>query len=394
MDPRSYLGRLGAGVPLAALLLLTTFAPAAGADRDGDGLRDGFEKRWGVTSPDKPDSDGDGVVDSAEDNDRDKLGNLGEQRFGTKPGKKDSDRDGIPDGREDKDGDGRSNAREQDQRKLPRALRPTLADAEPDAPTDRAGCLTKRRQSTPKKCWFGPSGSETTVAIMGDSHALMWLPPAIRAAKKDGWRLVSLLKGGCTPVLGTMNTGQFELDGGRTCRQWRKNVYAWLRDHPVDLFILAHADSYQIVNGQGGIIKASLKPKTWKKGMRRTLDGLPRRTQAMLLGDVPRNEGNPIKCLMSHKRNISACVNRMEPRSERTIEVALRRVAAEKGAHFRTLFGKICTYDPCPLVQGKTLMWRDRHHVTATFANKLTPSVREIIRSGLASSRAQSVRRR
>jgi hypothetical protein len=227
---------------------------------------------------------------------------------------------------------------------------------------------------------------------MGDSHALMWLPPAITTAKQEGWRLVSLLKGGCTPVLGTMNTGQYDLDGGRSCRQWRQNVFRWLRGNPVDLFILAHADSYQIVNGKGGIIGGKSKVRAWKKGMRRTLDGLPSRTQAMLWGDVPRNHGNPIKCLKSHKSNISACVNRMEPRAKRTIEVALRKVASEKGALFSTLFGKICSYDPCPLVQGNILMWRDRHHVTATFADQLTPSVRRILRAGLKSATASHTR--
>ena len=29
---------------------------------------------------------------------------------------------------------------------------------------------------------------------------------------------------------------------------------------------------------------------------------------------------------------------------------------------FRTLYGKVCTYDPCPLVQGDVLVWRDGGH--------------------------------
>ena len=35
--------------------------------------------------------------DEAEDDDGDRLGNLGEQRWGTHPGKKDTDGDGTPD---------------------------------------------------------------------------------------------------------------------------------------------------------------------------------------------------------------------------------------------------------------------------------------------------------
>ncbi len=66
-------GRAGA----LALMLLLAAVPAAAADRDGDGLRDGFETKWGLTSPDDRDSDNDGVVDSAEDHDHDDLGDLG-----------------------------------------------------------------------------------------------------------------------------------------------------------------------------------------------------------------------------------------------------------------------------------------------------------------------------
>ncbi len=85
---------------LAALLLTVLTTPGVlAADRDRDGLADWFERKYGVTSPDRKDSDWDGVIDAAEDNDGDRLSNLGEQRFGTHPGQPDSDGDGISDGR-------------------------------------------------------------------------------------------------------------------------------------------------------------------------------------------------------------------------------------------------------------------------------------------------------
>ena len=185
------------GAALGLVLLLLAALPAAAADRDGDGLRDGFEARYGVTDPDRRDSDGDGVIDAAEDNDGDKLGNLGEQRFGTHPGKRDSDGDGRSDGREDKDGDGRSNAREQDQRPLPAGLRPSLAKAPDDITRYAATCGVRSGQAAVNRCVFGDPDAATTVVLMGDSKATMYLPPLIVASRQEGWRLVSLLKGRC-----------------------------------------------------------------------------------------------------------------------------------------------------------------------------------------------------
>ena len=97
---------------------------AAGFDTDGDGLRNTFENQAGVTSSSDPDSDGDGVVDAAEDNDGDRLSNRAEQKFGSHPGIRDSDGDGTPDGKEDADRDGRSNAVEQDHRRVPARPQP------------------------------------------------------------------------------------------------------------------------------------------------------------------------------------------------------------------------------------------------------------------------------
>ncbi len=47
------------------------------------------------------------------------------------------------------------------------------------------------------------------------------------------------------------------------------------------------------------------------------------------------------------------------------------------------LCDQICSYDPCPVVQGRTMMWRDKTHLTATFTERLTPSMRTILRDVL-----------
>ncbi len=44
------------------------------------------ELAWGVSDPGLADSDGDGLIDAAEDADGDGLGALGEQRFSTDAG--------------------------------------------------------------------------------------------------------------------------------------------------------------------------------------------------------------------------------------------------------------------------------------------------------------------
>lgn len=367
-------------VVLATLLVTLLGVPAAAAlDSDEDGLRDTFENRAGVTSSSDPDSDGDGVVDAAEDNDGDRLSNRGEQKFGSHPGIRDSDGDGTPDGKEDADGDGRSNAVEQDHRRVPLGLSPRLAAARADVSPYKAGCQTTAKSSAVVTCSYGPEDSPTTVVLMGDSHAMQLATPIVPIAEENGWHLTTLVKKACPPVLGIHNRAQKWADDGASCRQWRRNALAWLQADPPDYIILAHSDSYGIGTLAGRKIKGDQRAPVWRDGMKRTLGQMPPSSQVLLLGDIPYNRLNPVACLRKNPKNISKCVTSRQPLYKRKIELALEQAAEAKGARFRRFYGKVCSYDPCPVIQGEVLMYRDRGHLTATFTRQLTPTFRRML---------------
>ena len=369
---------------LAAVLLTALATPAVlAADRDKDGLADWFERKHGVTSPDRRDSDWDGVIDSAEDSDGDRLSDLGEQRFGTHPGQPDSDGDGISDGAEDSDRDGRSNAKQQDQRPVPARLRPSLAEATTDFSGITRGCDSPKGSAGLRRCWFGKAGSGRRVVLMGDSHAMMMVAPIARVAEGDGWRLETMLKGGCMPILGSMNQGQVAIDGGRSCRNWRSRAIKAVEARPPDLFIITSSESYKLLDGSGRVIPKSKRPAIWQAGLERMIERMPSGTRVLVLGDVPNNSEHPVRCLRLNPKDMSRCVTRREPLSERKVEQALRAAVAEHDERFATLYHKICSYDPCPVVQGRTMMWRDRSHLTGTYARQLTPALRRILRDVL-----------
>ena len=367
-----------AGTWLVALALTLVASPVTGADRDGDGLRDGFEKKYGVTSFLERDSDGDGVVDSAEDNDGDRLSDLGEQRFRTDPGKRDTDGDGRLDGGEDADRDGRSNAREQDQRPLPAKLRPTLSKAAGDRQPDRRGCQVAHGRSKVIKCVFGdPSGSRT-LALVGDSNLTQYLTPLKRLAKARGWRVELMAKSSCPSFLGLHNERQWEVDKGVSCRRWRLAVIDKLQANPPDYLIYANV-RYQLRTIKGKPIAESRSPRLWRDAVKRTLERLPPQTEAVVLGMLPPRSGDPTNCLKVNRKDMSRCQVRRKAAYQRPIDQALKAGAKAAGQHYGTLHDKICSYDPCPLVQGKVLVWRDGIHITETFAKRLEPALADII---------------
>lgn len=369
------MGRHAAAASIVAMLALLVMAmPVSARDRDGDGLRDGFEKRYGVTSPSKADTDGDGVVDSAEDDDGDRLSNLAEQRFKTDPGNPDTDGDGVRDGDEDHDGDGRRNAREQDQRPVPRGLRPTLAGSIDDVPSRKVACLSKTNESRIRPCAYGDLRAGTTVVIFGDSHASHWLPALDRAGSNKGWRVVSLVKGSCR------SAWHVRPGAPRTpCAGWRRNALRWLNKHEPDVIIISNASPREG------------KAADWKARLDSTIAALPSRSQVVVLSDTPKPDGMPADCLLRHQDDMSRCVFRRAAKLPTAIVDAEKAAAADAGALHASLFDKVCSYDPCPLVQGDRLIYRGVHHLTATISRQLAPSMRAIVEEALAMAAATDV---
>ncbi|MEX1296479.1 MAG: SGNH hydrolase domain-containing protein [Candidatus Limnocylindrales bacterium] len=359
-----------------ALGLALSSGPVVAADTDGDGLRDAFEKRHGLTSHLLADSDGDGVIDAAEDHDGDDLGGRGEQRFKTDPGDRDSDDDGVPDGREDADGDGTPNAIDQHRRPLPAGVRPAPSDAFFDVAPQAPDCGVPNGERRLDLCHFGDRESKVEVVLVGDSKATMYLPPAIVAAEQEGWHLTTMLKGRCTPVLGTMARFQRVLDGGLSCRRWRNSAFEHLRGDPPDLIVLVFSDDYVLVDRKDRKLDEAQKRRALRTGLEATLAALPSSSQVVLLADAPRSTINAPKCLERHPRDMSACLTLRPPASAARIDTAIRRGVRAGGGTYRTLEDRICPYQPCPLVQGDILIYKDKGHLTVTFTEQLAPSLR------------------
>jgi hypothetical protein len=396
-------GRLLFGNPLVlgSLLVLAVVGilPAAGAtavpqseasasaapeaDSDGDGLRDRFEVAWGVTSATLADSDGDGLIDAAEDLDGDGLGALAEQRYGTDPGLADSDGDGLSDGAEDSDGDGVSDALQQDRRRLPEGLQPTLEMAWWDRSSsydDR--CHNDAVDPELRTCTFGDVDGDVSIVLLGDSHALQWLPALVAAAEGEGWRVTTLTKAACPPA--DVSFGRKELGAAASCSIWRERALAWLAEEPPDLLLMTGAGrAYNILGTDGEALAEDDALEAWKRGLAATLRSVPGTTRIVILADTPLMRRNPVSCLEASPGDMSAC---QTPRSDalgESLDAVERETAGAAGAAFESLSDLVCPYDPCPVVIGDVLLWRNADHITATFAERLAPAMRALVQRNL-----------
>jgi hypothetical protein len=254
---------------------------------------------------------------------------------------------------------------------VPADLAPPLTAAVDDLPVIYAdGCHADVAATAPGECVYGvPSGS-TTVILFGDSHAAQWFPALERLAREHGWRLVSMTKSGCTtadlPIWNAIYKRGYD-----ECAAWRE---AALRRIPAEnpaLVVVSNSSGYKtLVDGEW--VPVDEARDRWDAASRRTLERLVATTpRVVVIGDTPRANADPPVCLSENLRDATACAVPYATAVDPAWTAGEATVAAASGAAFIDPTSWVCRTDPCPAVIGRLLVFRDQHHLTATYARAL-----------------------
>ncbi len=244
---------------------------------------------------------------------------------------------------------------------VPANLRPSLQQAADDNPSLYAdGCEVGFHTTVPHLCSYGGANAPRIV-LFGDSHAAQWFPALQKIADRDGYRLDTETKSGCPSVAVEISRNNAPYD---TCDGWRQNVIADLRADPPAAVVLSNyseADYTSTVDEQG----------QWERGLEQTADSLADVTKVLLIADTPDLRISPTVCLSAHPTAANSCGRPASVALDtpgRHVETA---AAARSGATIIDLTGYFCTQSWCPPIIGDTLVYRDSHHITATFSAEL-----------------------
>ena len=110
---------------------------------------------------------------------------------------------------------------------------PLLAGEDrPAADVDR--CQVPESASDPVPCTFGDPAGRVTIALVGDSKAMQWLPALEEAGRDRGWRIVTYGKSSCAFSYSTAESAGTAYP---ECDEWNGLVAERLRADPPDLFV-------------------------------------------------------------------------------------------------------------------------------------------------------------
>jgi peptidoglycan/LPS O-acetylase OafA/YrhL len=252
---------------------------------------------------------------------------------------------------------------------VPANLQPSLAAAETDEPvvfTD--GCLDSYLTTTLGNCDFGDTASPTTVMLFGDSHASMWFPAVDNAATHFGWNLLVYTKTTCppldipviSPVLGREYT---------ECGIWRQNVLLKIEQARPALVILGVARHYDTQYG------FTVYSPQWIAGLRQMVTTIESYgSRVAVFGPVPKVPYAP-PCLSAHLDDVTWCRQPLHNVINQLGEVAEDLTTTKAGGYYIDVQPWFCTTITCPMIIGNLEVFRDDNHITATYANFLTPLV-------------------
>jgi peptidoglycan/LPS O-acetylase OafA/YrhL len=236
-------------------------------------------------------------------------------------------------------------------------------------------CLAWQVTTAPNtSCVFGNAKGSYSVALVGDSHASALFPGVNEVAKAHGWKLIPYVKINCQFL--DFKTGFY---GPPTyaypeCDKWNSAVIGRLQKYPVDLVILSMSRWIALPNpGEENVTDETAS-------IVRMIQKIPASTKVVIIQDPPLpgvNDDVP-QCLLKTLSDYRRC-DFSQARGFGS-GMGLREQGASKatGAGLIDLTEAICpgTAD-CPAVINHMIVWRDTHHLTATFSTTLGPLIDE-----------------
>jgi peptidoglycan/LPS O-acetylase OafA/YrhL len=233
-----------------------------------------------------------------------------------------------------------------------------------------AECSAHQGQTTSNICHMGNPSSTKSLVVFGDSHAEMWMPAILNMAREDGYRVIPLLRSGCTPGTWTQP--------GSECRRW----YAWaLRTakalHPTVTLITGNYASYspaQQVLDRVAIGTLASTATTMHRVSKRVV----------VLGDPPAQTQQPVDCLLAQHATMERCTNYLPAEKLSLNKSNVSTLSSIPDVGFIDTTGWFCDQQSqCPMVVGHTIVYTDTGHITKTYAEDLTEPLRAAFKRAL-----------
>jgi hypothetical protein len=251
--------------------------------------------------------------------------------------------------------------------KLPKDLLPPLTEASKDS-VGWYDAVAARTCVDPTKCVFGDIRSKTTVVLLGDSHAQMWLTALVPVVQRARDRLALVWRSGCPAATITVwDASTHTADTG--CSKFRAAAIAAIKKLAPAIVLLA--DRTSDIPGAGNVPTTNA---AWQSGLETTISELKTsKTKVAVIGDITAFSGTAgvIACLATYPSAVQKCaVPNPNSKTHQHFVAEMAAAAAERVPYVNPQ-PWLCTKTCSPVI-GNMVVYYDSFHVSATYAEYLS----------------------
>lgn len=211
-------------------------------------------------------------------------------------------------------------------------------------------CLVTWGETPLPPCWYGDPNGDTIAVLFGDSHAAQWFPAIEPVAVARGWRLLVRTKSSC-PIAEIATIG----GQGRPvddCGPWRAAVSGELESLRPDIVITSW------------FANRPEQPLTWVEAVANALSVLKEDADEVIyIMDLPVSPVRVPDCLLGRRDSCS-----FEAKASSEGAAGELAAAAASGVKTVDLTQAVCPEGTCPALIDGMVTYRDRSHMTATYA--------------------------
>ncbi|RKY16110.1 MAG: hypothetical protein DRQ55_18710 [Planctomycetota bacterium] len=253
-----------------------------------------------------------------------------------------------------------------------------LAGVREDLPRSYSdGCHLAYDVDTPRTdCVYGDPAGEKTAFLIGDSHAAQWLPALDAYAADNGWSLEVHTKSACSVVPVPLWERKLRRVYNE-CIDWRTALFKRIKKADPEVVFVGSSRDYELWDA-GRIIQTNQAYGYWREKMTEMLTSLDARAdRVVLLAEMPFLTFDPVDCLADDD------IDRCDPPASLVLDAeyaALESAAADAaGASVLSLNELLCPGANCPVVVDDIVVFRDPHHVTASYMEHLADPVANLL---------------
>ncbi|MCH7231402.1 acyltransferase [Glycomyces sp. L485] len=259
--------------------------------------------------------------------------------------------------------------------RVPGNLIPPLANISDDKPTiyNNSCHLEFEQTEWPHDCVFGDTESDTTVILMGDSHAAQWFPALETIASDRGWKLISRTKSSCTPVAVRVDNPSLGREYTE-CEQARESVFDEIDEIRPTMVVFASSETTELTG-----FESDETNEAWLGGWTDTIGRVGASAGHLVaIADTPWSDSFVPECVDLNSDSVEAC-NIDQDEGVRLPERRREAIELQEGVGVTVIdpLGWFCYDGTCPVVVDGILVYRDKHHVTTPYMKSLSGLIAE-----------------